>query len=93
MSIEIADIVTSLNGRDKGKSFVVIRKDEQYSYLVDGKGRRLERPKKKKIKHTVIERKTGDRLAGKLLNGDKVTNNEIRRELAEFYANKAEGGM
>jgi ribosomal protein L14E/L6E/L27E len=93
MNIEIADIVTSLNGRDQGKSFVVISREEEYSFLVDGKGRRLEKPKRKKNKHLILEEKTGERIAGKLTNGEKITNNEIRRALAEFNANKAEGGM
>ena len=44
-------IVFSKQGRDKGRAFVVISCDDEYVYLVDGKLRLLDRPKKKKLKH------------------------------------------
>jgi len=44
-------IVISKMGRDKGKSMVVITVDGEFAYLVDGKLRKLDRPKKKKAKH------------------------------------------
>jgi len=94
MRIEIADVVTSLNGRDAGKIFVVIDTEDEYSLLVDGKGRRTEKPKRKKNKHLRLEEKIGSRIAEKLTSGERVTNNEIRRALAEYAASRYdEGGM
>lgn len=93
MSIEIADIVTSLNGRDKDKNFIVMAVEDEYSILVDGKGRRIDKPKRKKNKHLKLECKAEDRIAEKLRNGEKVTNNEIRLALTKFNAEQEEGGM
>lgn len=44
-------LVISKAGRDKGKWFVVYKIEGPWVYLVDGKTRRLERPKKKNIRH------------------------------------------
>lgn len=38
----------SLAGHDKGKLFVIVRVEEPYVYLADGKNRLLEQPKKEK---------------------------------------------
>jgi len=92
--IDIADVVTSLNGRDAGKVFLVVGTDNEYSLLADGKGRRIEKPKRKKHKHIKRERKLDDQIATKLITGEKVTNNDIRRVLAAYTANcEDKGGM
>ena len=88
-TIDKADIVTSLNGRDKGKLFIVTQTREEYSLIADGKGRKIEKPKLKKSKHLKYKDKSPDRITEKILTGEKVTNNEIRRTLAE-YTSKAE---
>ena len=49
MELSKADMIVSLAGRDKGQLFFVVDTDEQYVYLADGKGRRLESPKRKKL--------------------------------------------
>ncbi|MBS6610248.1 MULTISPECIES: KOW domain-containing RNA-binding protein [Peptoniphilus] len=48
-------VVRSKKGRDEGKVFVITEIiDENFLYLVDGKLRKLDRPKKKKVKHLYI---------------------------------------
>ena len=47
-------IVFSKRGRDKGRAMIVIAVDGEYAYLVDGKYRPLEKPKKKKAKHIQV---------------------------------------
>jgi len=92
--LRIADIVISINGRDTGKRFIVVGTDGEYSQIADGKGRRLEKPKRKKNKHLEFKEKADSLLAEKLQKGEKVTNNEIRRFLAGYAAeNCSEGGM
>ena len=94
MRIELADIVISLNGRDEGKRFLVVGAEEEYSLLADGKARRVEKPKRKKSKHIRREDKLDDLVARKLIAGEKVTNNEVRRALAAYTADRSEtGGM
>jgi len=91
--MNIADIVISVNGRDAGKRFIVIGTDNGYSLIADGKGRRYEKPKRKKNKHLELEDKADEQIAKKLLDGEKITNNEIRRFLAGYAAEKyGEGG-
>lgn len=42
----------SLSGRDKGRVFMIVETHEEgYVSLADGKLRRLEKPKRKKLKH------------------------------------------
>ena len=90
----LADIVISLNGRDAGKRFIVIGTEDGYSLIADGKGRRYEKPKRKKNKHLKFEDKSGGVTAKKLTEGEKVTNNELRRALAAYEAEHLrEGGM
>ena len=90
MEIEVAHVVISLNGRDKGKRFLVIGSDDEFALLADGKGRRLEKPKRKKNKHIKPEGTIKSQITEKLISGQKVTNNEIRRALAEYAADRKE---
>ena len=84
MDISKSDIILSLAGRDKGKLFYVIETEENYVLIADGKGRKLENPKRKKLKHVRRVSRTETRVAAKLQNGDKVLNSELRRDLATF---------
>ena len=82
MEISKADIVASKAGRDQGQIFFVLDTDGGYVYIADGKGRRVEQPKRKKRKHVEKISQTDTRVAEKIRNGDKVLNSELRRELA-----------
>ena len=84
MDISKSDIIESLAGRDKGKFFYVIDTEENFVLIADGKGRKLENPKRKKLKHVRRVTRTETRVAMKILNGDKVLNSELRRDLAAF---------
>ena len=84
MDISKSDIVLSLAGRDKGKLFYVMDTEDNFVILADGKGRKLENPKRKKLKHVRRVTRTETRVALKILNGDKVLNSELRRDLATF---------
>ena len=84
MDISKSDIVISLAGRDKGQWFYVVNTEENYVFLADGKGRKLENPKRKKLKHVRRVSRTETRVALKIKQGDKVLNSELRRDLATF---------
>ena len=79
---QISDVVTSIAGRDAGKWFYVIKTDENFLYLCNGKDRTLEKPKRKKRKHAEKVLRSETRVAAKLIAGDKVLNSELRRDLA-----------
>ena len=82
--LTIADVVVSTAGRDAGSLFYVLEADDTYLLLADGKGRRIEKPKRKKRKHTTKVLRSETRVAEKLRAGDKVLNSELRRDLATF---------
>ena len=84
MDISKSDIVISLAGRDKDQMFYVVDTEENFVLLADGKGRKLENPKRKKLKHVRRVSRTETRVAVKIQNGDKVLNSELRRDLAAF---------
>ena len=80
--ILVSDVVVSRAGRDQGEWFYVIRADETYLYLANGKDRPLDKPKRKKRKHAQKVLRSETRVAAKLRCGDKVLNGELRRDLA-----------
>lgn len=52
LPFEVGRVVLSLQGRDEGRCFVVLQVvDEQFVMMADGLTRKLDHPKKKKIKH------------------------------------------
>lgn len=54
-SLKRGQVVKSKNGRDSQKIFAILEiLDEDYLLIVNGKNRKLERPKKKKVKHLII---------------------------------------
>lgn len=51
MEYRIGQVVRSIAGRDNGKAFIVVRTESNFVYVADGETRKLEAPKKKKLKH------------------------------------------
>ena len=82
--ISISDVVVSTAGRDQGKLYYCIAVDGPYLLLANGKDRTLEKPKRKKFKHTRKVLRAETRVAAKLIAGDNVLNSELRRDLAFF---------
>ena len=80
--LTIADVVISTAGRDAGKLFYVLETEDAWLTLVNGKDRTIEKPKRKKRKHTKKVLRSETRVAAKIRNGDKVLNSELRRDLA-----------
>ena len=78
------DIVLSRAGRDAGRYFVVMRTEGNYCFFADGDLRKIDKMKKKKIKHIKRASANSEFIAGKIAAGEKVTNSEVRRALQEF---------
>ena len=51
---ETGMLAKSKAGHDKGRVYVILKTDETYVYLVDGKIRTMDKPKKKKKKHVQV---------------------------------------
>ena len=60
----------------------------------NGRGRRLEKPDKMKLKHLELKGSEVGREAGKLRTGVELSSSELRRELYKRLAvNEEKGGM
>ena len=78
MDICKGSLVYSLAGRDKGKIFAVLAVEKDFVYLADGDSRRVEKPKKKKIKHInkinrVLE-----------IDFDTISNSSLKKALSKY---------
>lgn len=80
--MELGQVVLSRCGRDKGRYFIVVSFDESknFVFISDGDVRKVEKPKKKKLKH-VIPLHTDKLLNSKLVNGIRITNPEIKKHI------------
>ncbi len=84
MNITEGLIVKSKAGRDKGDLFIVIRKDSEFVYIANGNLRKVDRPKKKKLKHLEDTGYVSEFVKNRLETLGKVTNQELRNALAEY---------
>ena len=85
----IGDIVLALAGRDSERLFIVVGiLDENYVYIADGKSRRVDLPKKKKIRHIELAKKADDGFIESLnLKGGKFTNSVLRKIIGDHAKN------
>lgn len=84
-SVLPGQVVVSKAGRDAGKKFVVVSIiNEIYVQIADGELRKIEKPKKKKLKHLRITHYVIDHIRQSLENNIRVTNAEIRKALNEI---------
>ncbi len=82
-AFKIGRVVRSTQGRDAGRLFVVVGViDESYVLIADGALRRIDRPKKKKVKHLIPKQECISSLGEKLEGGQKVFDSEIRKALS-----------
>ena len=87
--IRISDVVVSTAGHDAGELFYCVGTEGSVAWLVNGKDRPLEKPKRKNTKHVSKVLRAETRVAQKLSSGDKVLNSELRRDLAYHAASLA----
>ncbi len=84
MDITLGQVVYSKAGRDAGRKFILVGTvDEAYVLVSDGDLRRIEKPKKKKVKHLELTDEVLEPLSEKLNSKIKVSNAEIRKALAD----------
>lgn len=89
---ELGTVVLSKAGRDKGRYFVVVGiADGQYVLLCDGDLRKLQSPKRKKLKHIAVKPVTLPSVKEKLERGAGVFDAEIRHGLEALGYLTADG--
>jgi large subunit ribosomal protein L14e len=78
----LGQIVHSKAGRDKGKYFIIVNiVDEDYVMIVDGDLRKIDNPKKKKIKHLVFHNMVSENILASVRENKPITNAELRKSL------------
>lgn len=82
MDIAKSNIVKSTAGRDAGKFFFVLETQGDFLLLADGKTRRVECPKRKRLKHVELVGESHSLIAEKIRSGEKITNSELRKAIA-----------
>ncbi len=93
MSIALGQVVHSKVGRDAGREFIILDIiNESYVLIADGDLRRMEKPKRKKLKHLEVTNDIIVTLSEKLNNKLKVTNSVIRKALTALHSEKEDQG-
>ena len=90
MDAHPGEIVYATAGRDKGKYFLVVAKDEEFVYLADGKARKVGTPKKKKFKHIEATGEIDEFIVNRLDTIGKITNKEARSSLSHYLKRNKE---
>ena len=83
MNGKVGGYAISAAGHDAGRWYVIIDIEREYIYLVDGKIRTIDHPKKKKLKHVNLLNDFDSELALKIKD-KKVTNEEIKRTIKQM---------
>lgn len=75
---------TSKAGHDKGKLYIIIKEDEEYVYLTDGRLKPVDAPKKKRKKHIQIIKKTDSNIRLSIEENREISNEEVKRAIKEY---------
>ena len=76
-------LARSKQGHDKGELFLIIKEEDPYVFLADGKSRTLEKPKKKKKKHVQIIKKSPLGTPENSEEGFCLRNEDIKRVIKQ----------
>lgn len=78
----VGQVVKSRAGRDKDRLFLILKIiDHENVLIVDGDLRKLENPKKKKVKHLIVYKKIITELANAREDNNVINNSYIRKLL------------
>ncbi len=72
-------------GHDKGRLYLIEKTEGEYVYLVDGAGRTLAKPKKKKQKHIQVICRIWENWEPETVNDD-----DIKRAIRQYLAQPAQ---
>lgn len=84
----IGELVKSVSGRDAGRYFIIKEIiDEDYVYITDGMLRKINKSKKKKLKHLELKPLVFEGIANKFTGEIKVFDQEVASAImsSEYY--------
>lgn len=73
---QVGDLVCSAAGRDKDSFYIIVKMEGDFLYLADGKYKLVDKPKKKRKKHSVLVKR--NRME------DVCTDLQIKRMLKQY---------
>lgn len=76
MEAKIGMIVRSAAGHDKGNFLVITAVEGDFAFIADGKERKLQKPKKKRLKHL--------KLTNTVIDTDNLTDKGLRKIISSF---------
>ena len=80
--MEVGRVVFSRAGRDQGHYFVVVDViDEDYVAIANGCQRKVDNPKKKKIKHLAAKPELLEEISKKISEKKRIFDSEVRNKL------------
>ena len=79
---EVGRVVFSKAGRDQGHYFVIVEViDENYVAVANGCQRKVDNPKKKKIRHLVAKPEVIEEIREKISAKKRIFDSEVRNKL------------
>lgn len=82
----IGRVVYSKAGRDSGKPFIILSIiDNEYVNIVDGDLRKIEKPKKKKLRHLNVTNQVVNEIKELMISGKTFSNDKVRKCLENRY--------
>ncbi len=82
VNIPKGSVVKSLAGRDQGGYYVAVEAEDRFVFIADGEERKLEKPKRKNVKHISPTRR--------VIDVTDLTNKKLKRLLSEFSTQNPE---
>ncbi|MGN0604667.1 MAG: hypothetical protein ACI4I2_11895 [Oscillospiraceae bacterium] len=76
MEAKIGMIVRSAAGHDRGNFLVITAVEGDFAFVADGKERKLQKPKKKRLKHL--------KLTNTVIDTDNLTDKGLRKIISAF---------
>lgn len=90
--VRIGQVVQSICGRDAGKFFLVLALQGGFALIADGKVHKIEKPKRKKLKHLQLIPASSENMNRINYNDLQSQNAFLRKELQKLgYSNTREG--
>ena len=84
----VGKFAKSKAGHDKDQIYVIAKEDAEYVYLMDGKTKTVDKPKKKKKKHIQMILKEDENVSRKLQENETLTNEEIKAAIKKAFDRK-----
>jgi len=78
---QFARFASSKAGRDKNQLYIILDAADNYVYVVDGRLKTLEKPKRKNVRHIQIINEIDMELVRKKKNNEAISNEDIKRAI------------